>query len=180
MRSFLSVVLVSSSFVAAACDGEPTRIIVEGEGEEGEGEGAEGEGEGEGEGLVVGECAALSDAVFGPAINLVTPRSRHTAALLQDGRVMLIGGEDDTFGQIADVEIVDVEAGVSVAGPPLNTARYEHASVVLKNGDVVVAGGFGPGGHLSSIEVFDGVDWKEAGELDAARAGLSGFLAFDM
>ena len=170
-RPLLALVAV---VVVAACDGdplfgEPPPINIG----EGEGEGEPGEGEGEGE---VGDCAAVADASFGPAINLVTPRSRHTASHLGDGRVLVVGGEDDTFVQIADVEIVDVDAGTSVVGPPLNNGRYEHAAVVLGNGDVVVAGGFGPAGHLSSIEVFDGVGWTVIGDLDDERAGLSGFL----
>ncbi len=180
MRSSL---LLAAVVAASACDGDPLSnpppIDVGGEGEGDEGEAVDGEGEGaegEGEPDVPGDCPALAGASFGPAIDLVVPRSRHAAVVLDDGRVMLIGGEDDTFGQIKDVEIIDVVAGSSSAGPELNQQRYEHAAVTLDNGDVVVAGGFGEGGHLSSIEVFDGTAWTVVGDLDQPRAGLSGFV----
>lgn len=133
-------------------------------------------GEGEGEGADDGACG-LTGASFGPAIDLVVPRSRHAAVVMADGRVMLTGGEDDVFfGQINDVEIIDVDAGTSAPAPSLVEGRYEHAAVALDNGDVVVAGGFGEGGHKSSIEVFDGDGWTVIGDLDQPRAGLAGFL----
>ena len=140
----------------------------------GEGEGEEGEGEGE-----QGDCPAIAGATFGAAIALQVPRARHTATVLDDGRVLLVGGEDDSFLQIADVEIVDPVAGTSVAGPSLNDARYEHAAVKLADGSVVVAGGFGPGGHTASIERFNGTSWTRLDPLDAPRAGITGLALKD-
>ncbi len=138
----------------------------------------EGEGEGEGENGPQGSCDPIKNASFGAAITLQVPRSRHAAARLSDGRVMLIGGEDDSFLPIAHVEIIDPVAGTSVAGPPLNSARYTHAAVVLADGSVVVAGGFGDG-HLDSVERFDGTSWTTLAPLDHARAGISGVALND-
>ena len=179
MRFAVSSSLVAVMLSLAGCPAETPPVIVEGEGA-GEGEGEGEAGEGEGEAVVVGDCDALEDAEFGDAIDLVVARSRHAAVLLNDGTVMLIGGEDDTFAPVTDVEIVDAVAGTSTAAPPLNVARYDHAAVTLPTGNVVVAGGFnGQLGHLTSIEVFDGTAWTVIGDLDEARAGVSGFLVDD-
>ncbi len=138
---------------------------------EGEGEGESGEGE-------VGSCDAVKNASFGAAIALQVPRSRHSATRLIDGRVLLVGGEADDFLPTDAVEIVDVDAGTSESVAPLNEARYEHAAVLLGDGSVVVAGGFGAG-HLASVERFDGAAWTVIGALDAPRAGLSGIALDD-
>jgi hypothetical protein len=36
----------------------------------------------------------------------------------------------------------------------LNTARYDHTATLLPNGQVLVAGGYGPNGVLSSTELY--------------------------
>jgi hypothetical protein len=174
MRVLLTGLVVLSS---SAC-GPADPVIELDRDREGEGEGESGEGEGEGEGEA-GDCAAIAGATFSPPIALVVPRSRHTATLLDNGRVMLVGGEDDGYLQIANVEFIDLDAGTSTAGPSLNVARYEHAAVKLADGSVIVAGGFGPGGHLDSVERFDGTSWTTLSPLDAARVGLTGIALND-
>ncbi|MBM4279303.1 MAG: hypothetical protein FJ137_00610 [Deltaproteobacteria bacterium] len=123
----------------------------------------------------------MAGASFGEPFALAQPRARHTATRLPDGRVLLAGGEDEDFLSTTAVELVSPSERRSVAGPPLVQDRYDHAAVALPDGSVVVAGGFSTtgGGHLASIERFDGAAWTVVGELDAARVGLSGFLLHD-
>ncbi len=49
---------------------------------------------------------------FSAAGHLVTPRYKHAAALLRDGRVLVVGGSDNTdwHGQFASTEVCDVAA----------------------------------------------------------------------
>src|SRR5207248_4670933 len=51
----------------------------------------------------------------------------------------------------------------------LNTARYAHTATLLPNGKVLVAGGGGSSGFLSSVELYDPASgtWTSTGSLNA-------------
>nr|UXE44502.1 hypothetical protein Hi04_10k_c2476_00016 [uncultured bacterium] len=83
-------------------------------------------------------------------------RSGHTATLLKDGRVLIIGGGDGT------AELFDPTSGTfSVTGPPV-TGRLNATATLLPDGKVLIAGGLGltagPDGflpRLNNAELFD-------------------------
>lgn len=96
------------------------------------------------------ERAAGTWEIYDPAAgtwstgNLVVPRSRHSATLLSDGRVLIVGGDDgyqDEINPWASTEIFDPSTGTSVAAGNLLTARALHTVTLLPNGEVLVAGG---------------------------------------
>ncbi len=64
---------------------------------------------------------------FGPAGRLITPRDWHTATLLPDGRVLVIGGWGDkvTLVEAWDPETASFSPAGSLAGPRL--IPYRHA-----------------------------------------------------
>src|ERR1700688_1842105 len=64
-----------------------------------------------------------------------------SAALLQDGRILITGGDPgDGSGPQASADIVKTD-GTITAAPPMNNPRSQHASVALQDGRVLVAGG---------------------------------------
>ena len=104
---------------------------------------------------------ALGGFAVGPDLN--TPRGQHTATLLPDGRVLVVGGTDGT-GVLADSEIYDPKANTwtsvrdlnldqSVVDPTaglmmdasgtLAIARQLHSATLLADGRVLIAGGIG-------------------------------------
>src|SRR4029077_3614336 len=54
----------------------------------------------------------------------------------------------------------------------LNIARYAHTATLLPNGKVLVAGGYGNTGYLSSTELYDPArgTWTATGSLNNARS----------
>ncbi len=84
---------------------------------------------------------------FTPLVNiiggnpLVLPRSQHTATLLSDGRVLLVGGRMSTYLQLSEVEVFDPATGTSSLAAPLHTPRISHTATLLHDGRVLVIGG---------------------------------------
>jgi hypothetical protein len=111
-------------------------------------------------------AARLSSAeVFNPATNAFTPvgdmgidLARAAAAPLPDGRVLIAGGTDGA-PRSASLVFDPVTNSFSSAGiGAMTTARQAPAAAPLPDGRVLVSGGVyveGPGGYLSSAEVFD-------------------------
>ena len=81
---------------------------------------------------------------FSPVGDLATPRHKHDATALPDGRVLVIGGADRTDRvHFATTEIYDPRAATFVPGPAMKNPRYKIAgtSVLLPTGDVLVTSG---------------------------------------
>ncbi|MEI6078341.1 MAG: kelch repeat-containing protein [Verrucomicrobiota bacterium] len=60
----------------------------------------------------------------------------------------------------------------------MNVARYYHAATLLTNGIVLVAGGVGNSGYLSSAELYNPATgtWATTGSMNAAREGFTATL----
>ena len=71
-----------------------------------------------------------------------TPRSQHTATLLKDGRILLVGG-CRMVARLANVEIYDPVSNTYQPTGSLNTPRSAHSATLLPDGRVLVVGGYG-------------------------------------
>jgi anti-sigma factor RsiW len=107
-----------------------------------------------------GEEPVASAEVYDPAANRFTPtggmrivRFKHSATLLPDGRVIVVGGSDVRMwgGRYDSAEIYDPASGTFHSTGRMSTSRYKirDAVVLLRNGRLLVAGG---GAHA---EVYD-------------------------
>jgi hypothetical protein len=79
---------------------------------------------------------AWSDAGF-----LSVPRTRHGAALLSDGRVLVVGGFGVDDAPLRSVEIFDPSTGAFVDGPSLSFARGRVSIAPLADGGALVVQG---------------------------------------
>jgi hypothetical protein len=105
---------------------------------------------------------------FEPTGSLVTPRHKHDAIRLADGRVLVIGGADHTDRvHFASTEIFSPETGTFRPGPTMKHKRYKIAgtSALLPSGDVLVTSG-GPVAEL--VDVQGGTVSEVAGRFPAA------------
>lgn len=102
---------------------------------------------------------------FMAAGNLVSARSQHTATLLQDGRVFVMGG-DQNGTAISVAEIYDPATRTWVQNTNTlgaSAARLDHTATLLPDGRVLVAGGRNAIGALNSVYIWNPVDsqWTE-------------------
>ena len=116
--------------------------------------------------LIAGGNSAATDAVlpvpeitaeiYNPATGLFTPtgsmtagtaRYNHTSTLLNDGRVLICGGQDNGGNALFSCNLytpTSCTAGAFTAAAPLLLGRFGHTALLLKDGKVWFAGGANP------------------------------------
>lgn len=92
----------------------------------------------------------------------------HTATLLKDGKVLLVGGYPSTPAS----ELYDPETGQWVQPGQMNVVRNHHTATLLQDGRVLVAGGFWSGGVQKAAEIYNPATgmWTSTGSLNLARS----------
>ena len=174
MRSLLLTLLILGSLVLVsfACGG--------------------GSGDGEEEQVVLPTPMVLIDTPTPlPTNSMSFARGTHTATLLQDGRLLIAGGDDGSgrLEAITDtVELYDPSTGRWEPAEVLGRQRTEHVAVMLDDGRVLLVGGAGvlQAGiqeqqlerPLIETDVFDpGTEsWSYVGEISTPRNSLAGAL----
>jgi N-acetylneuraminic acid mutarotase len=84
------------------------------------------------------------------------PRSNHTATLLPNGKVLVVGGEDIHLLASSSAELYDPTTETWTETGKLNTSRAYHTATLLPNGKVLIMGGYDNNfKFLSNAELFD-------------------------
>ena len=93
---------------------------------------------------------------FGPTGSLAAGRyGGLTATLLQDGRVLVVGGAADSGEDVAAAEVWDPATNSFSPAGTLATRRDGHTATLLRDGRVLVAGGGSNRDAGTSAEVWD-------------------------
>lgn len=93
-----------------------------------------------------------------PAGSLVTSRYRHSATLLPDGKVLVVGGNTlgSTWTTLKSSEIYDPSSNTWSGRASMNEPRQLHTATLLPNGRVLVTGGSDDAfGVRSTSESYD-------------------------
>jgi hypothetical protein len=99
---------------------------------------------------------------------------RHSATLLDDGRVLVTGGYSGS-NPIGVAELYNPATGSWSTTGHLNAARQGHTATLLQNGKVLVSAGYGwlgsSWGVLSSAELYDPATgmWATTASMHDAR-----------
>jgi hypothetical protein len=95
---------------------------------------------------------------FRATASLNTVRHQHSATLLPDGRVLVVGGYNPSQGWLSSAEIYDPATGQWSITRPIFAHGVTHTATLLKDGRVLVMAGTiqsGSGGPDDRVEIFD-------------------------
>ena len=110
-------------------------------------------------------------------------RETQTVTLLQDGRVLVAGGEGYQ-GVLTLVELFDPKTDTYQTGPSMSAPRDQATATLLPNGSVLVVGGTANSAYpqpLASAEIYHPKTntWTRTGSMNQARFGHEATLLQD-
>jgi uncharacterized delta-60 repeat protein len=141
--------------------------------------------------LIVGTTAEIFDPATGrwsPTGNLVGPgegRASHTATLLPNGKVLVVGGvrllgAANPTGFLRTAQLYDPATGTwTPTGSLRLSGRAGHTATLLANGTVLVVGGFSDTILGTTAEIYDPATgrWRQTGNLVGLGEGRANHTA---
>jgi hypothetical protein len=123
-------------------------------------------------------AADASNGSVSPAGSMLQPRSGHTATLLPDGRVLIVGGMRRNQDFYRSAEFFDPATGKFSPAGEMSIGRVGHVAVLLRSGKVLIAGGWVGNGGTDSAEFYNPSTGKftEIAKMTAKRGGPSAML----
>ncbi len=128
------------------------------------------------------DCAAPR---WFPTGTLNIARNHHTATLLQDGKVLVVGGRNGT-SILDSAELYDPDTGTWSVTGHMSRPRVDHTATLLPSGRVLVAGGYTSDappdfGRSGTAEVYDPATgtWSPTGNMITIRSGHAATLLQD-
>lgn len=126
-----------------------------------------------------------ADGTWSPTGDLAVGRCYHKAALLPNGKVLVVSGaaEGAESPRTATCEIYDPDSGTWSLTDSVDAARIDYALSSLANGNVLMIGGDNQGGGpgMTSCELYDWASgiWSPTGSLASGRYAFCSQLLED-
>ena len=105
-------------------------------------------------GSTIVEILDLESLIWQSAAPMSVGRFGVTAAVLEDGRVLAVGGEMEDLQSYGPNELYDPAADRWTALPAAHRPREELAATLLPDGVVLLTGGFRPWAPVAEVELF--------------------------
>jgi len=124
-----------------------------------------------------GAQAPSPSGVVGRAGRMAFPRACHSATPLPDGKVLIAGGctgdSCETGEESGTAELFDPPRRTFRTTSRMTTPRAGHTATSLRDGRVLLAGGWGMSGTLASAEIYDPANGRftATGRMAAPRGG---------
>src|SRR5262249_42508488 len=97
-------------------------------------------------------------------------RAGHTATVLADGRILIVGGDVEGSAEIYDPTL----QSFILVKASLSAPRAFHSAVLLQNGKVLIAGGLGSDGNaVKTAEIFDAAKMSFSAPRNTMRGARS-------
>jgi hypothetical protein len=109
---------------------------------------------------------------WSPVAAMSHGREGHTATLLGNGKVLVVGGMRFPVAIADTAELYDPATNSWTSVPGLSTARWYHTATLLSDGKVLVAGGTSNGSSVPTLtEIYDPVTntWASTTPMNAGR-----------
>ena len=135
-------------------------------------------------GLLAPIAAAASTEVqrgWVPASAMTMGREQHTATLLSDEKVLVVGGQLNGNAITATAELYDPATGAWTATGTMAAGRMDATATLLPDGTVLAAGGASGSTIIATAELYDpatGV-WTPTDPMNTARRGHTATLLTD-
>jgi hypothetical protein len=107
--------------------------------------------------VTVSVSASAPQGGFTATGSMTVARWSHTATLLQNGKVLIVGGHDSS-NQLVSAELYDPAAGTFMATGSMTATGQANTATLLQNGKVLIAGGTPDGNGntvLAGAELYD-------------------------
>ena len=90
---------------------------------------------------------------------MIVPRFLHSATVLRDGRVLIVGGAASatTAQHLSEAELFDPASGAFIQTGSMRTGRAGQTSTLLPDGRVLIAGGSDGASPVSTAELYEPV-----------------------
>ena len=114
--------------------------------------------------------SAFAAPTWTTTTSLVDARRSHTATLLGNGQVLVVGGQGNS-NFLDSAERFDPASNTWSTAAPMATRRLRHTATLLLDGRVLVVGGNRQGTIIGQAELYDPVanTWAAAASLATAR-----------